>query len=73
MSHNREALIAIRSEISKGNDNVSLQIQQQALCFETNVISTIQWQGDQQPIKFQDAIGRRYPVTLELCKNFDVG
>jgi hypothetical protein len=27
---------------------------------------------DQRPIRFQDAIGRRYPIPLEVCSTFDV-
>lgn len=28
---------------------------------------------DQRPMRFQDAIGRRYPVPLEVCSTFEVG
>jgi hypothetical protein len=27
---------------------------------------------DQKPIRFQDALGRRYPIPLEVCKTFQV-
>ena len=27
---------------------------------------------DQKPMRFQDALGRRYPVPLEVCNTFDV-
>lgn len=34
--------------------------------------NTFQEPWDQKPIRFQDAIGRRYPVPLEICGTFEV-
>ena len=38
----------------------------------TQISRSLDEPWDQRPMKFQDAIGRRYPVPLEVCNTFEV-
>ncbi|KAI1329691.1 hypothetical protein F5Y16DRAFT_79227 [Xylariaceae sp. FL0255] len=66
----RDSLDVIRKEMREASDTLSLEVRQQVDSIRCNVVATLQWPGDQQTIRFQDAIGRRYPVSLEICQTF---
>ncbi|KAI1275893.1 hypothetical protein F5Y07DRAFT_399950 [Xylaria sp. FL0933] len=66
----RNALNNMKAELVQVNKDVSQEIQWTAQNLQMHVTSSLSWSYDQQPIKFQDALGRRYPIPLELCNNF---
>ncbi|KAJ2992727.1 hypothetical protein NUW58_g2069 [Xylaria curta] len=65
-----KALRNVRVELAQVNNDVSQEIQKTAQSLQLHVTSSLSLPYDQQPIKFQDALGRRYPVPLELCSDF---
>lgn len=48
-------------QVRVGNEDIKLQI-----------YAALGEPWDKKPIRFQDAIGRRYPIPLEVCKTFQV-
>ncbi len=66
------ALNNVRTELAQVNNNVTEEIQRTAQGLQLHVTSSLSWSYDQQPIKFQDALGQRYPVPVELCRDFEV-
>jgi hypothetical protein len=48
------------------------EMQNGAEQLKLHIDNTLQEPWDQKPIQFQDAIGRRYPVPLEICGTFEV-
>jgi hypothetical protein len=48
------------------------EIQTGAKQLKLHMKNTFEEPWDQKPIRFQDAIGRRYPVPLEICGTFEV-
>lgn len=55
-----------------GTENLRLQMQTETELFKLHMKDALDEPWDQKPIRFQDAIGRRYPVPLEICGNFEV-
>lgn len=52
--------------------DLSLQLQRNTNDIRSQVSRTIEEPWDQKPIRFQDAIGRRYPLPLEVCRTLEV-
>ncbi|OQE08259.1 hypothetical protein PENVUL_c010G06890, partial [Penicillium vulpinum] len=57
---NSRAMQGLQHEMHNGAKQLKLHID-----------NTFQEPWDQKPIRFQDAIGRRYPVPLEICGTFE--
>ncbi|KAJ5934240.1 hypothetical protein N7466_003787 [Penicillium verhagenii] len=56
-----QAMQSLHQEMQNGTKQLKLHVD-----------NTFQEPWDQKPIRFQDAIGRRYPVPLEICGTFEV-
>lgn len=52
--------------------DLSLQLQRNTDDIQSQFNRAIEEPWDQKPIRFQDAIGRRYPLPLEVCRTFEV-
>lgn len=52
--------------------DLSLQLQRNTDDIRSQVNRVIEEPWDQKPIRFQDAIGRRYPLPLEVCRTLEV-
>ncbi|KAI0429140.1 hypothetical protein F5Y09DRAFT_268839 [Xylaria sp. FL1042] len=66
----RNTLNNVKAELVQVKNDVSQEIRGTAQSLQLHVTSSLSWSYDQRPIKFQDALGRRYPVPLELCHDF---
>ncbi|KAJ5929029.1 hypothetical protein N7454_006877 [Penicillium verhagenii] len=56
---------------SQAMQNLHQEMQNGTKQLKLHVDNTFQEPWDQKPIRFQDAIGRRYPVPLEICGTFE--
>ncbi|KAI0160497.1 hypothetical protein GGR57DRAFT_385153 [Xylariaceae sp. FL1272] len=59
-----------RAEVIDIRNEVSRQIQQSIQAVQIHVPASFPCPYDQQPIKFQDVKGRRYPIPLEVIPTF---
>jgi len=67
----RSTLSHVRSDIQNNHGQLVLQIQQ-ATSQVMVVCRGLDDPPDQKPIQFRDALGRRFPVPLEVCAKFEV-
>jgi hypothetical protein len=68
----RQALHNMNSHIQRRTDELELRIRTGTEEVKLHVDRSIGEPWDQKPLRFVDAIGRRYPVPLELCQRFEV-
>lgn len=72
----RRALRDLSEQVDRNSKHMGLQIQQGTSEVKVHISSLakipdeLAW--DNKPIHFQDATGRRFPVPLEVCQNFQV-
>jgi hypothetical protein len=67
-----EAMQVLESHITKEAKEITLQLQKGAQDVKQEISKVIDGPWDQKPIQFQDAIGRKYPIPLEVCATYDV-
>ena len=69
----REALLDLNGRVQRGTENLSMEIRRGMEEVKLQISPAIDEPWDQKPIRFQDAIGRRFPVPLEVCRTFKAG
>ncbi|KAH8693473.1 hypothetical protein GQ44DRAFT_832694 [Phaeosphaeriaceae sp. PMI808] len=67
---NSQAMQDVSQQFQKGNDRLALHLQNSTEEVKLRIGAALDDPWDQKPIRFQDAIGRRYPIPLEVCKSF---
>lgn len=68
----RQAIQDLGDQVQQHTESLSLQVRQETQEIKMHIDSSLEDPWDAKPINFQDATGRRYPVSLELCQKFDV-
>jgi hypothetical protein len=62
----------LESHVTKEANEITLQLQKNTQDVKEEISRIIDDPWDQKPIRFQDAIGRKYPIPLEVCATYDV-
>ncbi|KAH8802517.1 hypothetical protein F5884DRAFT_836489 [Xylogone sp. PMI_703] len=70
-SLNNQTIQGLEQRMQAGSRNVSLQMQTGTELIKLHIDTALQESWDQKPIRFQDAVGRRYPIPLEVCGTFE--
>ena len=63
---------ALESHVTKEVQEMTLQLQKNSQDIKQEISRVIDDPWDQKPIRFQDAVGRKYPMPLEVCATYDV-
>lgn len=58
--------------VQEGNDDLHTRLFSYTEEVKLQICARLDEPWDQKPIRFQDAIGRRYPIPLEVAKTFQV-
>ncbi|KAL2842628.1 hypothetical protein BJX68DRAFT_166512 [Aspergillus pseudodeflectus] len=67
-----QALRDLRQEVQSGTLGLGQRMQTNTALITSHIDTALSEPWDQKPVRFQDAIGRRYPVPLEVCGTFEV-
>jgi hypothetical protein len=69
---NSQAVRDLQQEVQSGTVGLGQRMQTSTALITSHIDMALSEPWDQKPIRFQDAIGRRYPVPLEVCGTFEV-
>ncbi|KAE8452606.1 hypothetical protein EG329_013865 [Mollisiaceae sp. DMI_Dod_QoI] len=67
---NSTAVQDLGQEIQASQQGLVQQVRMGTEDIKLQISAALNEPWDQKPIRFQDAIGRRYPIPLEVCKTF---
>jgi hypothetical protein len=62
----------LQQEVQSGTVGLGERMETSTALITSHIDMALSEPWDQKPIRFQDAIGRRYPVPLEVCGTFEV-
>ncbi|ORY13409.1 hypothetical protein BCR34DRAFT_613410 [Clohesyomyces aquaticus] len=65
-----QAMQGVSQEEQKCSDRLAVHLQNDTEEVKLHISTALDEPWDQKPIQLQDAIGRRYPMPLEVCKSF---
>jgi hypothetical protein len=66
-----DAMRCLERRVKSQAEHLSLQLRTNT-GVNLQINNAVEEPWDQKPIRFQDAIGRRYPLPLEVCGTFEV-
>ncbi|KAK3302777.1 uncharacterized protein B0T15DRAFT_314824 [Chaetomium strumarium] len=66
----RQTIDDLGASGERGNRRLARQLHQSKEEVKYHIYAAIDEPWDQKPIRFQDAMGRRFPVPLEICRRF---
>jgi hypothetical protein len=69
---NRSAIQNLGEEVQQGNQQLTAAIRTGVQAITTSIPQSVEEPWDQKPIRFQDGLGRRYPLAVEICVEFAV-
>lgn len=62
----------MKQDFHRGSKNLELQISEATDQIKVEISRGIEQPWDNKPLRFQDALGRRYPIPIEICGSFEV-
>lgn len=72
MSTDETASKEMKQDFHLGSKNLELQISEATDQLKVEISRGIEQPWDNKPLRFQDALGRRYPIPIEICGSFEV-
>lgn len=62
----------MKQDLHRGSKNLELQISEATDQLKVEISRGIGQPWDNKPLQFQDALGRRYPIPIEIVGSFEV-